>query len=592
MIRIRSMHGTVLGRDRDRVEQVQAIFRRSFPEDADYAGKIPDLLDHPFRHGFRAVLLVAETSQGKVKGFALLLLFPEINSALLDFVAAEQEGRGSGLGSALYEAAREYCRHVGSRGLYMEVLSDEAALNRDPKALDANRRRMAFYERFGVRPIIGTDYEEPVGESAEAPPSLLFDGLGRTDPLRRAEARAAVRLILHRKYADLVGPDYIERVVESFVDDPVRVRPPRYVRGAERPHEVSVGVLEKSFAVISSPRHEVHHVQDRGYVERPARVGALQEAIAATGLFSEVSPRHFGEEGLLAIHDRDFVSYLRRVCANLSGRPVYPYVFPIRRPERRPRELALRAGYYCIDTFTPLDRNAYTAARAAADVAMTAAAETLAGRPVAYALCRPPGHHAGRKTFGGFCYFNNAAIAAQRLSREGKVALLDIDFHHGNGTQEIFYERADVLTISLHGHPRYAYPYFSGFADETGQGAGLGANRNFPLPENTGPTPYLEAFEKAHRLIERFAPDFVVVSLGLDTLRGDVTGAFTLTPSTMKTLGRRLAEFSRPLLIVQEGGYSLRNLKRGAAGFFNGVAAGSAPIAAHHPRPTRRATGS
>jgi len=573
MVRIRVIHGDALPGDRDAIEQAARIFRQAFPGEGPYAQKISALLRDPFHEGYRAVLLVSETLSGKVTGLSLLLHFPEIDSSLLDYIVVGRGMRSGGLGGALYEATREYCQQMHSRGLYIEVLSDEPAVNRDSAVLKQNRNRMRFYERYGVRPIIGTDYEEPVGSSGDAPPSLLFDGLGGAGPLRRSEARAAVRLILRRKYGTIVTPDYIERVVESFVDDPVRFRPPRYARHVDGPHEVKVGRLETAFAVIRSEQHVIHHVRERGYVERPARVGALLEAVTATGLFAQVEPRRFGEGAILAVHDRDFATYLYNVCRTLSGnRPVYPYVFPVRRPERRPKELAVRAGYYCIDTFTPLDRNAYAAARGAVDVALTGAEELLGGRPVVYALCRPPGHHAGRRTFGGFCYFSNAAIAAHRLSREGKVAVLDIDFHHGNGTQDIFYDRCDVLTVSIHGHPNVAYPYFSGFADETGEGKGLGFNRNFPLPENTDEAVYLAALDKALARIERFGADLLVVSLGLDTLRGDPTGFFLLTAGSMRTIGARLAGLRRPMLVVQEGGYSLRNLRRGAAALFHGMA--------------------
>ncbi len=145
------------------------------------------------------------------------------------------------------------------------------------------------------------------------------------------------------------------------------------------------------------------------------------------------------------------------------GKSIYPYVFPIRNVARPPVELSVRAGYYCIDSFTPLNKNAFLAARMGVDCALTAANEILSGTQVAYVLTRPPGHHAEKNSFGGFCYFNNNAIAANFLSRYGRIAILDIDYHHGNGQQQIFYDRSDVLTISIHGHPSFAYPYFSGF---------------------------------------------------------------------------------------------------------------------------------
>ncbi len=571
MIRIRRLHSTVLPADRDAIAQVQDIFRQNFQGVVNYAEKIPGLLDHPFQQGYQSLLLASETGLGRVTGFALFLHFPEIDSSLLDFLAVRRDIRGGGLGSSLYEAMREFLRDVNSRGLYMECLPDDPAVVHDRALLEENRRRLSFYERYGARPIVNTDFETPIGESVA--PYLLFDGLGRAEPLGRGECRAAIRLILRRKYSHMVGPDYIERVVESVIDNPVRLRQPRYARSTIESAPIRRGRLAKPFAMIVSLHHKLHHVQDRGYVERPARVEAIQESLAKLDLFEAVPPKHFGDEQIRAVHDGRFVTYLHDVCAKISTkRPVYPYVFPIRRPERRPKDLALRAGYYCIDTFTPLDGNAYAAARAAVDVALTAAGEVLAGRRVAYAVCRPPGHHAERAVFGGFCYFNNAAIAAHQLSRHGKVAMLDVDFHHGNGAQDIFYSRSDVLTVSIHGHPNYAYPYFSGFADELGEGEGKGFNHNYPLPENADEKTYFEALDSAMVHVRRFKPVFLVVCLGLDTMRGDPTGAFGLTATAMKRMGARIAALAMPTLVVQEGGYSLRNLKRGVAAFFEGLA--------------------
>jgi acetoin utilization deacetylase AcuC-like enzyme len=356
----------------------------------------------------------------------------------------------------------------------------------------------------------------------------------------------------------------------------VRFREPRYVKTP--PPAVRRERVEKSFEIVCGDVHVAHRVRERGYVERPARVGVLEQGALATGLFTAVRPRHFGDEHLRAVHDADFLAYLKAACEKLpEGTRIYPYVFPIRRPERRPKDLAMRAGYYCIDTFTPLDRQAYRAARQAVDVALTAAEDVLRGRRVAYALCRPPGHHAERRTFGGFCYFNNAAVAAQFLSRYGRVAILDIDYHHGNGTQDIFYLRNDVLTISLHGHPNHSYPYFSGFADEVGEGPGRGFNHNFPLPEGADETLYLETLQKAIRAIERFRPMFLIVCTGFDTMRGDPTGSFVLKPGSLRRIGRQIGQFHLPTLVVQEGGYSLRNLKNGVSEFFAGIASASTP---------------
>ena len=259
------------------------------------------------------------------------------------------------------------------------------------------------------------------------------------------------------------------------------------------------------------------------------------------------------------------------MCRKLGEKEtIYPYVFPIRRPERKPKDHWVRAGYYCIDTFTPLSRSALAAARGAVDCAHTGADLILAGQSPVYALCRPPGHHAEKKVFGGFCYFNNAALAADALARKGRVAFLDIDYHHGNGSQDIFYKRSDVLFVSLHGHPSTSYPYFCGFADEKGVDAGLGFNLNIPIREDVTDERYVQQLEKACAAIRKFGPTYLVVSLGFDIMRGDPTGGFHVTADGMRAIGVCLAKLGVPTLFVQEGGYALRNLKQGARGLFQG----------------------
>lgn len=571
MIRIRSITSPALPLARDRVAQVEEVFRENFPSLADYAHKIPELLANPFKHDYQTVLIISETTLGRVTGFALILHFPGVQCSFLDFLAVRKNQWGGGLGSALYEAAREYCKGLSSNGLYIEVQPDEPELTSNQAELTQSRKRMRFYEHYGLRPIIGTAYHEPVGD----PPTtayLLFDPLGKKNSLSCAEARQAVEAILKYRFGHVVDEHYRRYVIDSFVDDPVRFREPRYLPKAEEVRQVTTGHIEKRFSVVVSEKHAIHHVHSRGYFERPARVSALLEALLPTGLFTVIPTKHFSEKAILAVHDRHFVNYLKTVCTKLApNRPVYPDTFPIRRPDRRPRDLPVQAGFYCLDSCTPLYRNAYVAARASVDVAMTAAEEILAGVPVAYALCRPPGHHAERRVYGGFCYFNNAAIAAHQLSLYGHTAVLDIDFHHGNGTQDVFYSRPDVLTISIHGHPDTSFPYFSGFTGETGEAAGQGFNFNFPLPPNTSDAQYLKAFEKAVARIKKFRPDFLVLSIGFDILKGDPTGTFLLSTGILETIGRRLAQLKIPTLIVQEGGYNLRNLKRGSVSLFRGI---------------------
>lgn len=280
----------------------------------------------------------------------------------------------------------------------------------------------------------------------------------------------------------------------------------------------------------------------------------------------------FGRRHILAVHNADMFRFIARAETEMKpGQLVYPNVFPIQRPERVPKTWDMQAGYYCIDTFTPVTHNTYRAARGAVDAALTGAEKVMKGADLAYVLCRPPGHHAERRAFGGFCYFNNAAIAAHYLSGHGRVAFIDIDHHHGNGSQDIFYERDDVYFISIHGHPRSAYPYFSGFADERGEGKGKGFNRNFPLYPGADIAQYTDALARALRLFARFKPDYLVVSLGFDIMAGDPTGSFNIKDRGMRRIGAMLAEPGWPTLVVQEGGYALRNLRTGATEFFRGL---------------------
>jgi len=223
-----------------------------------------------------------------------------------------------------------------------------------------------------------------------------------------------------------------------------------------------------------------------------------------------------------------------------------------------------------------LSHDAYKAARAAVNVALSGAAAIIDGEPLVYSLCRPPGHHAERDTYGGFCYFCNGAIAAQYLAAKyGKVAVLDVDYHHGNGTQDIFYTRSDILTVSIHGHPNFAYPYFSGFADEKGEGEGLGFNHNLPLAEDVHDGRYLEALDEALGIVKRFKPEALVVSLGLDIAKADPTGTWSVTPDGLYEIGRRIGGLKYPTLLVQEGGYNIRFLGRNAARLLTGVCAGA-----------------
>ncbi|MBN1783297.1 histone deacetylase family protein [bacterium] len=581
MFRIRRIYDDALPVNRAAIGQVQEILKGQFPLLSDKEiRKLPDILRNPMKHGFKAVLLVTEDGRGRVKGFALIYHESALKFCYLDFISASLRMTGRGIGGALYERARQEAFALGTVGLFFECLPDDPALCVDPEICRQNRTRLRFYERFGAFPITGTKYETPVQPGDDNPPLLVYDPAGYAHPLRKSHARKIVRAILERKYGDLCPASYIDMVVQSFQDDPVRVRQPRYYKH-QLPMPVRAEISEDSkILLVVSEGHEDHHIHERGYVEAPVRVDAILKGIEPTGLFRRIRTGKFSETHIRAVHNPGFVEYLRRVCRNIEpGQTIYPYVFPLRNQTRPPVDLPIRAGYYCMDTFTPIHRDSFRAAKRAVDCALTGARALLEGNPIAYALVRPPGHHAEKAAFGGFCYFNSNAVAAHYLSAHGRVAILDVDYHHGNGQEDIFYERADVLTVSIHGHPKFAFPYFTGFADSRGLGYGEKYNLNFPSPEILDGPGYRLVLERALKRIRRFNPAFLIVALGLDTSQGDPTGSWSLKALDFELNGRMIGMLGRPILVIQEGGYNTRKLGSNARAFFSGLWKGVSGLA-------------
>ena len=573
MFRIRRIYDDTLPINKDAIAQIEQILRQQFNDLSEAEIKIlPEQLRNPLKYRFRSILFVADDNKGRVKGFALLYHVVDLNFCYLDFLSAAPQRTGGGIGGALYENVREASLHFSGEGLFFECLPDDPKLCSDPNVLKQNIARLRFYERYGARPVCNTAYETPLKPEDDCPPYLVWDDLGTNKSLRREKAQAIVRAILERKYGDVCPQDYVTMVVNSFRDDPICLRPPKYVKketGLPIPQMPSKAI---KIALVINDQHDIHHVRERGYVEAPVRIHSIMKEILATGLFEKVEPRHFSEKHIKAVHDPQFVDYLKKVCANVPpNKSIYPYVFPLRNAARPPKELPIRAGYFCIDTFTPLNQNAFKAAKRAVDCVLTAVERILKGHSIAYALVRPPGHHAEYRAFGGFCYFNSVAVAANYLSSFGKVAILDIDYHHGNGQQNIFYNRADVLTISIHGHPSFAYPYFSGFADEIGEGAGKGFNINYPLSEHLDNQQYRKVLEKALKQIQKFTPQFLIVALGFDTAKGDPTGSWNLNANDFEVHGRLIGALGYPVMVVQEGGYKVRSLGNNARHFFWGL---------------------
>lgn len=326
--------------------------------------------------------------------------------------------------------------------------------------------------------------------------------------------------------------------------------------------------------------------------EVSARATALLEALTSAGAAITSATAH-DDDAILAVHDAALVDHLATLWTDweAEGYPsehgrhrVVPYIFPTDGllaglPLRSPAALHGRAGRFCYDTMTLVGPGTWRAARAAADAALTAADLVSAGAPVAYALCRPPGHHVGPGAYGGSCYLNNAAIAARALRRSGagRVAVLDIDAHHANGTQAIFYGRGDVYVGSVHVDPGAGwFPHYVGFAEERGTGDGLGANRNVPLAPGTGDRGWLAAVDVLCDDVRRRGADALVVSLGLDAAASDPESPLQVTPEGYRQAGERLAALA-PAVVVQEGGYDLDALGELAVAALSGLSARRAP---------------
>lgn len=310
--------------------------------------------------------------------------------------------------------------------------------------------------------------------------------------------------------------------------------------------------------------------------EAAKRVELLRAGAADAGCQFQ-QPKDYGTSAFEEVHSTEYLQFLRTIFERWAqiegaGPEVIPNVHPIDRRDTYPSSPIGQAGFHQADTACPIGAKTYAAAYASAQTALSAAELVSQTFQPSYALCRPPGHHACRDRAGGFCYLNNAAIAAQFLTSKGRrAAVLDIDVHHGNGTQDIFYGRSDVLTVSLHTDPNEFYPFFRGHAEETGCEEGLGANLNIPLPRGTDLTGYRPALDIALNHIADFGAQIVVLSLGLDAHISDPFQGMALQTQDFTELAQSISAIRLPLVVVQEGGYISRDLRSNLTAFLSGL---------------------
>lgn len=327
--------------------------------------------------------------------------------------------------------------------------------------------------------------------------------------------------------------------------------------------------------IYFSDQHAVHAPAafiSRGQItdnpETPVRASTLLDAARKAGHETQQA-RSFGLEPVIAVHDSGYLDFLasawREWCALPGHAPeVIPNVHPNRNMSARSKAIVARAGYYQADGACPIGPGTWQAVQASANCALSAAGEVMSASSIdyAYALCRPPGHHAYADMAGGFCFLNNTAIAAQYCRDQGaaRVAIVDVDVHHGNGTQGIFYARGDVMTVSLHGDPSEFYPFFAGYRDEVGEGDGRGCNINEPLARDTGDDAYMGHLHEALARVASFAPDVLVVALGLDASEHDPLAYVKITTAGFKRIGEAIGAMHLPSVLVQEGGYLTEHL--------------------------------
>lgn len=333
---------------------------------------------------------------------------------------------------------------------------------------------------------------------------------------------------------------------------------------------------------VFSQLHQLHAPQQivvRGALvqnlESPARADALLTRLVADG-HERVLPTGWDRRWIAAVHDLGYLGFLETAYARWQLVPkasqvIHAHAFAHHSARTVPQSIQGQVGHYLSGGSCPIAEGTWQAAVGSAHTALEASKLVLDGAPEAYALCRPPGHHAYSDQAGGFCYLNNTAIAANYLaSHLGRVAIIDIDTHHGNGTQSIFYNRADVHFVSVHGDPNVLFPFYAGYAQERGEGEGLGFNLNLPLPLKSEDPAWLGAIDEGMRSIANFAPDALVVSLGFDPFKGDPSSDLAVSTEGFRAAGERIGTYQGPVVLIQEGGYLVEKLGDNLNAFLDG----------------------
>lgn len=318
-----------------------------------------------------------------------------------------------------------------------------------------------------------------------------------------------------------------------------------------------------------SPRYEIFNGKSDPHSEVPVRIENIKKAIESAGYGISDLSKKAPLSLIKKVHRPDYVDFLMK-GSDYNYPSVFPYNLYADNRNKLKNNLA-RHGQYSFDLYTPMFKDTFENALSSASLAYEIASDLREGKiEVGYAMCRPPGHHAEPAKMGGYCYLNNSAIAAEYLSAKAKVAILDVDFHHGNGTQAIFYERWDVLTVSIHADPNWKFPFFSGFANEKGKGEGEGKNFNYPMPKDTTDNQYQRVLETAIKKISSFKAEYLVVALGLDTHRDDPIGGFALTTNYYTKMATSIRSMGLPTAIIQEGGYNTKLLGTNVVAFLAG----------------------